>query len=133
MAAGNDGLFQWIDAIISGISALGGAVAGLVAGTWRMARVEPRLELKMEARVALMETEMREKLLSHERASVVRTEGLTEQFRESFNGMRRQIDDQRLNTEKDFVRKEDLRDFREELREDIREIKDAIKEIAKRQ
>jgi hypothetical protein len=131
MAAGNDG-FEWFNAIISGISALVGAVSGIIAGTWRVAQIEPRLEKGFQARLSEAELEMRDKIALHEKASMTRTEALVDQFRESFAGMRRQLDEHRLHTEQEFMRKEDFRDFRDEYREDMRELKESMKELAKR-
>jgi hypothetical protein len=130
-AAGNDG-FEWFNAFVSGASALVGAVSGIIAGTWRVAQIEPRMQVKMETRLAAIEIEMRDKIAAHEKASMLRTETLVDQFRESFSGMRRQIDENRLRTEQEFLRKEDFRDFRDEYREDMRELKESMKEVAKR-
>lgn len=67
-----------------------------------------------------------------EKSSEARMNLLVEQFTESFAGIRRQIDEHRFYTERDFLRKEDFKDFREEYREDMREIKESIGSIAKR-
>lgn len=56
---------------------------------------------------------------------------LVSQFKESFEGIRRQHDDHKLDVERRFLPKEDFREFREEYREDMREIKASIANIAR--
>lgn len=84
-----------------------------------------------DSKIRVLGDEMRKAMADHERASEGRVDLLVEQFQESFNGLRRQIDNDRLYTEREFMRKEDFRDFRDEYREDMREIKEKIDGIRK--
>lgn len=131
MVAPNDS-FGWFNAILAAISALAGSITGLVAGTWRVARIEPRMKLEFIRDLANVENDLRDQIEQHNRESGMRSDLLVEQFQESFAGLRRQLDEHRLHTEQKFMRKEDFRDFRDEYREDMREIKDSIKDLGKK-
>lgn len=56
---------------------------------------------------------------------------LVAQFKESFEGIRRQHDDHKLDVERRFMLKDDFKDFRDEYREDMRDIKTAIANISR--
>jgi hypothetical protein len=117
-----------------GASLVSGAV-GMVVGVWKAGRASVRREQAVKddytTRIGAMEKDMRAALSLHEKASEDRLDLLVTQFQESFAGLRRQIDSDRLHTEREFLRKEDFKDFREEYREDMREIKSKIDAIKK--
>lgn len=118
----------------AGISLLSG-LGGLVLGAWNWGKRSAHAENKLKEDVNLKITELREQtrasMEKHEDHSTARTELLVEQFKESFDGIRRQIDDHKLATEREFMRKDEFRDFREEIRTDMREIKTMIASIQK--
>lgn len=131
MAAVPNDPFEWFHAALAAISAVAGSVAGLVSATWRIARIEPRLKLEFSEDLAGVENDLRDQIDQSNRDAAMRNELLVEQFKESFAGLRRQLDDHRLHTEQQFMRKSDFKDFRDEIREDMREIKVMIREIPK--
>ena len=70
-------------------------------------------------------------MASHAQKADDGKELLIDQFKEAFDGLRRQMDEHRFYTEKDFMKKEDFRDFREEYRDDMRDLKASIAQIAR--
>lgn len=110
--------FDWWHAA----SGMGGAIigAGSTLLTWiiRAARMEP----KLSAEITAAEHRVEEKV-----------EEMAGHFQEAFSGIRRQIDDHKLHTETNFVRKDDFKEFREEYRDDMRDLKQSIASIADKQ
>lgn len=110
---GEGGPFDWLHAA----SGLGGAVIGAIgsigAFLYRAGGREPALRADFQKRVNDAEQRVEEKI-----------EGMTGHFHEYFEGIRRQQDDIKLSMERDFVRKHDLKELREELRGDLREFRD---------
>lgn len=121
-------------AVDAGISFVSGAT-GLLIGVWRWGRNSAEQEQAVKddytMKIEALRDEMRASMNSYEKGASSRNDLLVAQFRESFEGIRRQIDKIQLDTEKDFMRKEDFKDFREEYREDMRNLKMSIAEIAK--
>ena len=129
-AANAMGEFDWGKlAIEAGASLLSG-IGGLVIGAWKWGRNSARSEQVIKddynGKIRALREEMRKDMAAHAQKSADGNDLLVGQFTESFAGIRRQLDEHRLTTEKEFLRKDDFRDFREEYREDIREIKAAI-------
>lgn len=127
---------DWIRVAVSvGASLVSGAV-GMLAGVWRAGRNSAQKEQAVKddytAKINALREEIRAEDTNRERERIASRDFLAEQFKEAFNGIRRQIDEHRFYTEKDFMKKEDFRDFREEYREDMREIKQSISGIATR-
>lgn len=87
---------------------------------------------EFDAKVATLGEQLRTSMLEVEKGAERRLDLLVEQFKESFAGLRRQIDDDRLHTEQRFLRKDDFKDFRDEYREDMREVKASIGAIGKK-
>jgi len=116
-------------AIEVGISLVSG-ISGLIVGAWRWGRssaeAEQAVKEDYDTKISALRDETRTAMVSHVQKSDARNDLLVEQFKESFEGIRRQIDDHRLHTETRFLPKDDFRDFREEYREDMRELKAAI-------
>ena len=113
-------------AIEVGIS-LASGIGGLIVGAWKWGRssaeAEQAVKKDYETKIDVLREEVRKDMASHVHKSDARNDLLVEQFKESFEGIRRQIDDHRLHTETRFLPKDDFRDFREEYREDMRELK----------
>lgn len=128
---------EWIDIAVKAILALAGGVGGLFIGVWKWGRstatAEQAVKDDYDAKIAKLRDDMRTAMATHATNSEARTDLLVEQFKETFDGIRRQIDEHRYYTEKDFLKKEDFKDFREEYREDMRDIKTAIANIARAQ
>jgi len=125
---------DWTRVFLEAGASLVSGAAGIVAGVWRAGRASAKREQAVKddytVKIGALEEDMRQAIAAHELASRARLDLLVEQFKESFIGIRRTIDDDRLHTEREFLRKDDFRDFRDEYREDMKEIKDSIKEIA---
>jgi uncharacterized protein with von Willebrand factor type A (vWA) domain len=124
---------DWVRVGFEAGASLVSGLAGLVLGAWNWGRRSAHAENKLKDDVNLKVTELREQtrasMEKHEQHSTARTELLVEQFKESFEGLRRQMDDHKLATEREFMRKDEFRDFRDEIREDMREIKNLIANI----
>lgn len=132
MAAG-----EWTDiAIKTGISLISG-VGGLMLGVWRWGRKSAQDEAATkeyhDGRVSALREEVRKEMASHFQKVEDGNELLVGQFKESFEGIRRQHDEHKLDVERRFMLKDDFKDFREEYREDMRDIKTAIAAIARQQ
>jgi esterase/lipase len=102
------GGFDWWHAMTG---AGGGILGTFLTWFWRAARAEP----KLSAEITAAEHRVEEKV-----------EEMTGHFQEAFAGIRRQIDEHKLHTETNFVRKDDFKEFREEYREDMRDLKQLI-------
>lgn len=119
-------------AVEAGISLLSG-VGGLLLGVWRWGRNSAEHEQTIKddynAKIDKLRDDMNASHQAYEKSATARNDLLVEQFKESFDGIRRQIDDNKLDTEKHFLRKEDFGDFRKEYREDIRAIFEKLDRI----
>lgn len=120
----------------AGASLLSG-LGGLVIGAWKWGRNSARSEQLVKddynSKIRGLREEVRTSMASIEQKAIAKNDLLVEQFKESFEGMRRQIDEHRFYTERDFVKKEDFKDFREEYRDDMRDLKAAIASITRKQ
>lgn len=116
-------------ALQGGLSLLSGA-GGMFFGIWkwgrRSAQQEQAVKDDYNAKIDDLREHMRASMADYEKSADARNDLLVEQFKESFEGIRRQIDDNKLETEKYFLRKEDFGDFRKEYREDMRRIFDKL-------
>lgn len=126
---------EWADiAIKTGISFASG-LGGLLIGVWKWGRSSAKAEHAVKhdytSMIAAHREEVRISMAAHAQKADARTDLLVEQFKESFEGIRRQHDDHKLDVEKRFMLKDDFKDFREEYREDIRELKASIAGIAR--
>jgi hypothetical protein len=103
-------------------SGMGGAVigAGSTLLTWiiRAARLEPKIRADLQASISAAEQRVEDKV-----------DSMAGHFNEYFEGIRRQQDEMKLNMEKEFVRKDDFREFRDEWREAMRDLKLSIANI----
>jgi hypothetical protein len=111
---------EWVHVIIGGLSAIGGAGAGLIAGVWRVARIEGRLKLSFQTSIRECEQRFEDKV-----------DQVTQSFDETLKGLRQKINDVELETERGFVAKGDFDDFRKEYREDMRDLKSSIAGITR--
>lgn len=106
------------------------SVVGLGVGIWKWGRKSAADEQKIKddynAKIDDLREQMRASHAEYEKAATARNDLLVEQFKESFEGIRRQIDTNQLETEKRFLPKDDFKDFREEYRQDMRRIFDKL-------
>lgn len=126
---------DWLKiAVQSGASLLSGAV-GLLIGVWHAGKRSGKQESELEAKIRQDIEDRLRKAIDEMKTAFARDvdsrDLLIDQFQEAFSGLRRQMDDNKLHTEQNFVRKDDFRDFREEYREDIRDLKAMIMQNGK--
>src|SRR5690349_20342748 len=80
--------------------AAGSGVGGLVVGAWRWGRHTAKHEQKVKDDYETKIAELRDELMLHvqqiEKAASDRNETFADQFKESFEGLRRQMDDSKL-------------------------------------
>lgn len=123
-------------AIDAGTSLVSGLV-GLIIGAWKWGRNSVQAEQAVKddynSKIRALREEVRTSMSTQAQKSSDANDLLVSQFKESFEGMRRQIDEHRFYTERDFVKKEDFKDFREEYRDDMRDLKAAIANITSKQ
>lgn len=117
------------DTTVSLISGVGGLLIGIWRWGRRSAEHDQAVRDDYSAKIDDLREEMRLQMTAYEKGATARQEVLVDQFKESFEGMRRQMDKQRLETEQAFVRKDDFRGFREEYREDMRDLKKSIEKL----
>ena len=122
---------EWLEIAIKAVAALGGAIVGAITAIWRLGRNSAKAEHTIERQIAALREEVRTEMATHVQKADDSRDLLVDQFKESFEGMRRQIDEHRYYTEKDFLKKEDFKHFREEYRDDMKDIKKAIADIAR--
>jgi mevalonate pyrophosphate decarboxylase len=119
---------------ISGYAA-SSLVGGLV-GIWQWGRSSAKAEQSIkddyDAKIVALREWARASMSESEKSATARNELLVEQFKESFDGIRRQIDQLRLDTEREFMQKEDFREFRKEYREDMATLMKKIDHITAR-
>jgi len=119
------------EAMVSLLSAIG----GLIVGAWRWGRDYARAEQKVRddvnQRMETLAKETQVAMTALERANEARINMMVEQFKETLQDVHRQIGDQILVRERDFVRKDEFWQFREEWRADMRDLKAEIGRIAR--
>jgi hypothetical protein len=104
--------------------------AGLLVGVWRggkrSAQHDQKIKDDYDAKIAGLREEMRASMAIYEDKAGDRNDLLVSQFRESFEGIRRQLDEHRLSTEQRFLPRDEFREFRREWREGMGELKAMI-------
>lgn len=126
---------EWTDIALKAAISLASGVGGLFFGVWKWGRYSATagqaVKDDYDAKIGELRKEMREAMAAQAHKSGGSVDLLVSQFKETFDGIRRQIDEHRFYTEKDFMKKEDFRDFRDEYREDMRDLKASIAQISK--
>lgn len=122
---------EWIELAIKAGVALGGAIVGAFVGVWRWGRDSALAEQSVTNQIAALREEVRTEMATHAQKADDGNDMLVAQFKESFEGIRRQHDDHKLDVERRFMLKDDFKDFREEYRDDMRDIKTAIANISR--
>ena len=118
--------WNWQNVVFqSGLSLLSGA-GGWLLGIWRWGRNSAKAEQAVkddyDEKIDELREQMRTSMTDHDDKNDL----LVAQFKESFDGIRRQIDENKLDTEKHFLRKDDFKDFLAEYRQDMRRIFDKL-------
>ncbi len=118
---------EWPRLLLEAAGSLASGFFGLLVGVWRAGRnsatKEQAVKDDYDGKIGALGKELEITVATAEKASDARLDLLVEQFKEAFDGMRRQFDDHKFYTEKDFLKKEDFKDFRDEYREDMRDLK----------
>lgn len=116
-------------AVETGISLVSG-LGGLIIGAWQWGRSSAKAEHaakeERDAKIAALRKEMETAMASHIQKSDARNDLLVSQFRESFEGIRRQIDQNVLEAERRFLPKGDFDRFLDEYRENQRRTDDKL-------
>lgn len=127
---------DWVRIAIEGAGWAASSLVGLVVGAWRGGRRSAHhdqwIKDDYDGKITKLREDTRAAMEKYTESADARNSLLIEQFKESFEGIRRQFDEHRLGTERDFVRKDEFRVLREEIREDMREIKTMIQDITRR-
>jgi hypothetical protein len=105
------------------LTALASAAGGLLVGVWRWGRRSARDDQKVkddyDGKINALREKVSAEMAAHERTADARNDLLIDHFKESFEGIRRQIDEHRLEAERRFLPKDGLTEFRKEYREDM--------------
>ena len=125
--------FDFMHALSGVIGALLGAGTAVVTWIVNAARMEPKLRADFEKAITMAESRIEDKIEASEKRKVEKMDALVDQFREYFEGIRRQQDEMKLNLEREFVRKTDFkevfREFRDDLRKDFADLKTNVAKI----
>ncbi len=126
---------EWLDIAIKAAIGLASGFGGMLVGAWKWGQQTAKKEQAVKDDYTKMVGDLREEVRTAMTAFAKdannRNDALVDQFKESFDGIRRQIDEHRFYTEKEFLKKEDFRDFRDEYREDMRDLKASIAGISR--
>lgn len=124
---------EWLKLFGQIAISLATGIAGIIIGVWRWGQWDSTRLQGMrddyDSKIEALREERRKVTADYERAQTERMDALVAQFTETFNGLRRQLDEHRLITEREFLRKQDFREFREEFRSDMRDIKRSLSSI----
>lgn len=127
---------EWLWKLASLVAPVLTGIAGIAGGLYGAGRRSVQREQKTkddyDGKIATLRDEVRGTMTSHAQKVDEGNDLLVSQFKESFDGIRRQHDEHRIDVEKRFMLKDDFKEFREEYREDIRDLKALITAIAAR-
>lgn len=124
--------FDWVHAVIASASSVIGAAAGLMAGTWRMARIEPVLRLEIQRDIAGMENDLRDEIAAGERRVADRILESAQLFDETLKALRQKINDVEIGVVRGFVSTPNYEALRREHREDMQRILDRLDDIPRK-
>jgi hypothetical protein len=124
---------EWGKIAIEAASSLVSGIFGAAVWIWKRGRSSAKTEQASRddynAKIYALREEVRKDMASHALKADDGNDLLVSQFKESFDGLRRQHDDHKLDVEKRFMLKDDFREFREEYRDDMRDLKASIANI----
>lgn len=124
--------FDWVHAVIASASSVIGAAAGLMAGTWRMARIEPVLRLEIQRDIASMENDMRDEIGAGERRIAARILESANLFDETLRALRQKINDVEMEMVRGYVSIPNFEVLRREHREDMQRILDRLDDLPRK-
>lgn len=124
---------DWANLALTGAVSLVSGIGGLVVGAWRWGRREAQREQHLKEDYNLKIGDLREEMRHSVIGATTLREAVVSEFRDTFAALRQRINDVELTTEREFVRNEEFKEFREEYREDTREIKRLISSITRPQ
>lgn len=116
---------DWGRAAIEAAASAASGLVGLVIGAWKFGRSGAQGEARLRE-------ELIEMIAQQDKRATARSDLLTEQFRETLDGIRRQMDELRYYTEKRFLAKEDFAEFRNEYRENNNRMNDKLDALINR-
>ena len=106
--------FDWSHGITGLLSGAFGAITGFIASVWRVARIEPTIRLDFRKELNETEDRLGEEIKMAKHDSAQKVDDMIGQLHETFNGIRRQIDE----IEKETLPRGDFNMFRQEMRAD---------------
>ena|SRR5689334_3537557 len=136
MMGGSD--LQWAHALAAIFGAIIGAVSAIFTIGWRLGQAESKISKDVKRSVDEAQPKLEKKVdainRSNEQSKKMledRVDRAAKDFEDTLKGMRQKINDVELGTEREFVRKTDFFDFREEYRQDMRDVKNALTMMGK--
>lgn len=114
--------WNWQSLALQGGGAMISATGGWLVGIWRWGRKSAKDEQAVKDDYDGKIRALRDEMRVEAKAADDRNELLVDQFKETLDGLRRQMDQNTLDTEKYFLRKDDFKEFREEYRQNTRRI-----------
>lgn len=117
-----DSGFDWSHLLTWSLGIVGGGISGLVGSAWRWGRA-------IDEKVSHVREEFQAEIASVKRSTDVRLDEFVDQVKETMEGTRRQIDDDRLNAERRFLTRDDFKTFLDEYRDDRKEWKADFREL----
>lgn len=126
---------EWGKVAVEAGASLVSGIFGAAVWIWRRGRGSAKSEQSVkddyDGKIHALREEVRTDMASYAKTSDAGGDLLVSQFKESFEGLRRQHDEHKLDVEKRFMLKDDFRDFRDEYREDMRDLKASIASISR--
>src|SRR5258705_4808396 len=104
--------WEWAHIAVTILVGAMSGIAGLVAGTWKVAHIEQDIRRDFAEEIAKAIQTREQRLVE-----------LAEQFDETLKGLRQKINDVELATYRGFASKPEFDNFRTEYRQDMRDIK----------
>lgn len=121
---------DWTRIAIEAAGWAASSLSGLLIGVWRGGRHSAHKEQKIkddyDKKINALREETRLSMAAYEKQADARNDLLIEQFKESFEGIRRQIDQNRFDAEVRFLPKDDFKEFRQEWRDGMIRIFDRL-------
>ena len=125
--------FDWMRI---GMNAAVGAVSGVLSAidtAYKFGRDGVRKEQAVkddyDGKIDGLREEVRREVAAIKESSNEARDLLVDQFKETLDGLRRQFDAHQLATEKEFLRKGEFKDFRDEYRDDQRRTDDKLDKL----
>lgn len=129
--------FDWSRVAIEAGIAVCSGIGGAFAAVWKWgrdgAKKEDAVKEDYKARIEALREEMRAAMTSYEKGATARNDLFADQFREAFEGIRRQIDQNLLETERRFLAKPEFERFYGEYRRNQERVDEKLDKLLQRQ